>query len=242
MRILGLAAAAAFGPTMAWADGPSTRYCEAGYLFNQSDEEQGVVSLTSTIDFDTDNGGGVRAACQLEILGGVYAFGEYRRADFGLDAVEVPIATGLGEELDLEDLDFEEFRIAAGINFDLLLGVAAYGQAGLIRTEIESDSGLLNGFLADDFRDADFGVDLEGGLRWRPIDRLEAGGFVRWSSVGAVDLEATGLVDTLDLSAGDDDFGGGILAAFRVIGPAWISARYEFRDVDAFFIGGRLAF
>ena len=240
MRTTVCAALAATTAGLAWAEEPSTRYCEAGYGRFQSDEDEGVALLASTLDFDSGNGGGFRGACQLEIAFGFYGYGEYRTGDLDLDSLETAGAVMTAGELD--DFDYDEWRLAAGYQLDLSGDLAAYGQIGVIRTEFENDDPILAGFLVGDTDDASTGVDLEAGVRWRPLERVELGGFGRWSSIGSLDLDSEDVAGALDLEASDNRFGGGVNAALRVIGPVWLSSRYEFSEIDAFFIGARLAF
>ncbi len=240
VRLTVFAALAAASAGLAAAEEPSTRYCEAGYGRFQTDEDEGVALIASTFDFDSGNGGGFRGACQLELAYGFYGFGEYRTGDLDLDAAETIGPLTLDTEL--EDFDYDEWRIAAGYQLDLEGGIAAYGQVGVIRTEFGNDDPILAGFLVGDADDASTGVDLEAGIRWRPVERLELGGFGRWSNVGSLDLDSEDVPGALDLEASDNRFGGGVNAALRVIGPVWLSSRYEFSELDAFFIGARVAF
>ncbi|MEL7452279.1 MAG: outer membrane beta-barrel protein, partial [Pseudomonadota bacterium] len=130
----------------ATADEPKTRYCEAGYGFNQTDEEEQVLGLGVSTDLDTGNGGGFRAACQFEAILGIYGFGEYRTGSFDADVVNTdPIANTI--DIADGDFDIDQFRLAIGLDQGIFDVASIYGQVGIIWTDYDADVAFLDGLL-----------------------------------------------------------------------------------------------
>lgn len=229
--------------TEARAENPSFRYCEAGWNYESVDAGfafQPIPALDGGVE--TDNGGGFRVACVAEITSGIFLHGEYREAD-----VDLKVDLRLDDEFaaDVFNMDTTSWRIGAGYALDLPYRVSVYGAAAFARTEFDPEdfvtilpSGAAQ-LQLDDASVKESGFDLEAGARWLVTERVELGGFVRYADNGALRFPETG---PLNLLRTDEDWRGGVSAAFNVTGPAWISTRYEFGgDVDALFAGLRLA-
>lgn len=229
----------ALSPTVAHADNPSFRYCEGGYV-NQDvgfDGETDVGDLTAA--FETDSGSGFRGACVFELLAGVYLHGEYTQSDFDFEGVvggDTDVSEAFASEAELATL-----RLGAGLAVPLpVVPITAYGQASYTNTSFDGNFGSLasEDLVGDgDFDGDQNGYDIEVGGRALLLERLDLGAFLRYTDVGAVSVP-----ETIEDIEDDEDLRAGVTAAFRVFGPAWLSARYEEGDVDTLFAGLRVAF
>lgn len=237
------------------ADSPSFRNCEAGYNYETVDAGILVAPPADgrSYSIDADSGDGIRAACQFELLFGFYLHGEYREANVDLD---VDVTSAFGETASASfDLDTQVWRLGAGYALDLPMNLSIYGQAAYTETDFDANRIVVpfpddtEELISENLFAGSSGFDAEVGARWMATDRLEVGGFVRYTDVGSPDFVPVGVQNPINETGGGDglrtteDWRGGANAAFNIFGPAWVSARYEFAgDVDALFAGLRVAF
>ncbi|MEL6258611.1 MAG: hypothetical protein AAFQ67_06115 [Pseudomonadota bacterium] len=229
------------------ADAPETRYCEGEYARGFSNEDGETVGETLIRRFDSGGGDGFRLACRLEAALGVYGFGEIRFVGVDLDSVATGINDPSQMSLDEGTLVSGEWRAGLGLERKVGDDVSIYGQAGVIWAEVTESFLVFTDTLPNGLPEQTRGVDVEGGARWRPNDRLEFGAFARWSSVGSFDLDLArgdegAIPNSLDLFVDRDVFGGGASGAWRVTGPLWVTARFEARDIDLLTFGFRASF
>ncbi len=236
--LVAASAAFAFGGSAA-ADDPSFRYCEAGYV----NQDVGLSGESSTANFtaalSSDAGSGFRGACTLALLGGLFVHGEYSQAEFDVDAALSGNIQGALEG----GVDTSALRIGGGLAVDIpFLALGGYGQVSY--THVEYDGDLTEVVTAAQAAAAtavidtdDSGFDLEVGARGLVFENLDLGGFIRYTSVGALKVPAN-----FAEVENDDDILVGAQAALRVLGPVWVTGRYELGETDSLFVGVRAAF
>jgi hypothetical protein len=187
--MLALAVAVALGaPAAAGAQDLSFTYLEGGFIasFVNDVEESGTITDNgSTLELETDAGGGGFIGGAWQFWETLHLFGEYSSASQDLE-VSDGIDTVEG------DFDVVRWRIGVGYAYPFSPTMAFYGRLSFDNAELKDVQ--VAGFNLDADVDDD-GIGGEVGMLWAATPALHLQGHVRYTSVGAV---ATDGSDTFD--------------------------------------------
>ena len=195
------------------------------------------------IQLNTRGGDGNAISCSVQVLDGLYVYGELGRADAQLD-----VALTFDNETAVGTFGLEAKFQRLGLGYAHPIGdqLSLFGQIGYLNSVYDFepifvilDSGGAQ-FGPADLENESEGVDLELGLSWMPSDRLELSGFARFAGNNSLSFDGDGgLAFVRD---NKNDFRIGTRARFQLTGPAFFAADAEFGDMDTLFLGLGLRF
>lgn len=222
---LAVAIAAALAlPAAASARGLDFNYIEANFINADADisESEVVDGETVTLKTDTDNGFQISGA--WEVWETVHLFGEYSTAGQDLEGSAMGITVKVG------DFDIERWRVGVGYAYPASDVLSWYGRISYDGIKFK-DIKIAD---EDSFSTKDDGFGAEVGLLWAATTQFHLQPFVRYTSVGEVDLEE------------EDKFNSDVLfgAAVRwyLTDNVAIQAGYEAGEISTWNVGARWAF
>ncbi len=187
--MLALAVAVALGaPAAAGAQDLGFTYLEGGFIagFVNDVEQSGTITGNgSTLELETDAGGGGFIGGAWQFWENLHLFGEYSQASQDLE-VSDGIDTVEGE------FDVVRWRIGVGYAYSFSPTMAFYGRLSFDNAELKDVQ--VSGFDLEVDADED-GIGGEVGMIWAATPVIHLQGHVRYTSVGAV---ATDGSDTFD--------------------------------------------
>jgi hypothetical protein len=192
---------------------PSFNYIEANYH---------RVDVDDADEFSFSGSDGWQVGGAIQVWEGLYAFGEYSEADQDLDF-----------ELDTDFFsgDFDLVRWRAGLGYAMAWDkmLTTYGQLSWDRAEFNNLT--VNGVNVGSDEDDGFGAEL--GVVAALAEQFQLQGWVRYTSVGEIDVANGGL---------DDDYlVGGELRWFLTQNFA-LQAGYEWGEISTWNAGLRFGF
>lgn len=216
--------------TMAWglqAAELDFNYVEANFINADVDLSETATDGVDTITLESDDDYGFQIGGAWQFYENWHVFGEYSQTDQDLSASGTVGGIGISG-----DGDFDVIRSRLGFGFGWPYNEMwnLYGRASWDYIEFKDVD--IEGANVGDTDDSGFGV--EAGARWMPADAFELQGYVRYTSVGDVDV-------TED-DEFDDDWLGGIQGRWYFT-PNWaVQAGYEYGQISSWGAGIRFAF
>jgi hypothetical protein len=227
-RMIALAAALALGaPAAVGAQDLGFTYLEGGFIagFVNDVEDSGTISGTgSTLELETDAGGGGFISGAWQFGENVHVFGEYSSASQDLE---------VSDGIDTVEGDFvvTRWRVGVGYAYPVSPTVGFYGRLSFDNAEFKDVK--VAGFNLDADVD-ESGIGGEVGMIWAATPAIHLQGHLRYTSVGGVAKE------------GSDPFESDILVGlngrwyFRP-GMALVTG-YEFGKITTLNVGLRFSF
>ena len=225
--MLTLAVAVALGAPAAEAQDLGFTYLEGGFIagFVNDVEEFGTnTDNGSTLELETDSGGGGFIGGAWQFWKNLHVFGEYALASQDLE-VSDGIDTVEG------DFDLVRWRIGVGYAYPFSPTMAFYGR-------LSFDSAELKDVQVADFNlDADVdddGIGGEVGMIWAATPVIHLQGHVRYTSVGEVVTEGSGTFDSDTLI--------GLNGRWYFRPDIALVTGYEYGKITTWNVGVRFAF
>ena len=225
--MLALAVAVALGAPAAEAQDLGFTYLEGGFIagFVNDVEEFGTnTDNGSTLELETDSGGGGFIGGAWQFWKNLHVFGEYALASQDLE-VSDGIDTVEG------DFDLVRWRIGVGYAYPFSPTMAFYGR-------LSFDSAELKDVQVADFNlDADVdddGIGGEVGMIWAATPVIHLQGHVRYTSVGEVVTEGSGTFDSDTLI--------GLNGRWYFRPDIALVTGYEYGKITTWNVGVRFAF
>ena len=219
--------------------------CTLGYSSLQMNARASVEPIdVLDIQLSADGGDGVAVECAARLLGGVYVYGDYREH---AGSFNVGLTFDDETQTGTFGLDVKRARIGIGYEHWLSNKTAAYGQIGYAsadydydRVFVVLDSGGAQFGPGDLDRTSDAGLDLEGGLVWKPSDLLNLAGYVRYTENHKLAFDDQ---SGLSFSQKDADaWGAGVQVRYALAGPVFLNADLLAGDIEEASIGIGLSF
>lgn len=223
-----LVVAVALGaPPTAGAQDFSFTYLEGGFIagFVNDVEQRGTnTGDSSTLDLETDAGGGGFIGGAWEFRDNLHLFGEYSTASQDLE---------VSDGIDTVEGDFEmvRWRIGVGYAYPFSPTLGFYGRLSLDSTEIKDVQ--VSGFNLDADVDEN-GIGGEVGMIWAATPSLHLQGHVRYTSVGDVANEGS--------DAFDPDILIGLNGRWYFRPDIAVVTGYEFGKITTWNVGVRFSF
>jgi len=206
----------------------SYSYIEADYINVDTNIAARITDTDVDARVSTSDDSGFQVGGAWEFYRNVHVFGQYSKAknDFGISG------TLFGAPLSVSgDFDVIRWRAGLGYAYPISEVLSAYGQ--LSYDYIELDNIDLSGSNSDLSGD-DSGVGLQGGLRFAPFEPSELFAYVRYSSVGDVEIDSS--------SEFSDDILYGFGGRYFVTDRIGVQIGYEVGQIDTLNVGARFAF
>jgi opacity protein-like surface antigen len=229
--LLAVAIAAALAlPAAASARELDFNYIEAQFInvdvdLSESDTIEGELVTVKT---DSDNGFQIGGA--WEVWESVHLFAEYSTAGQDIKG------SAFGITVKIDDFDVERWRIGMGYAYPTSSVLSLYGRISYDSIKFknlpEYDEETLE--KSGEFSTKDDGVGAELGLLWAAMPQLHVQPFVRYTSVGEVDLEEEDKFNS--------DFLFGVGARWFLTDNFAVQAGYEAGEINTWSIGLRMAF
>lgn len=189
-RMLALAVAVALGaPAAAGAQDLSFTYLEGGFIagFVNDVEDSGTITDNgSTLELETDSGGGGFIGGAWQFWENMHLFGEY-----GLASQDLEVSDGI--DTVEGDFDLVRWRIGVGYAYPFSPTMAFYGRLSFDNAELKDVQ--VSGFDLDADVDED-GIGGEVGMIWAATPAIHLQGHVRYTSVGDVADEGSDPFDS----------------------------------------------
>jgi len=223
-----LAVAVALGaPAAAGAQDLSFTYLEGGFVagFVNDVEESGTITDNgSTLELETDAGGGGFIGGAWQFWENLHLFGEYLSASQDLE-VSDGIDTVEG------DFDVVRWRIGVGYAYPFSPTMAFYGRLSFDNAELKDVQ--VAGFNLDADVDDD-GIGGEVGMIWAATPVIHVQGHVRYTSVGEVATEGSDTFDSDTLI--------GLNGRWYFRPDIALVTGYEFGGITTWNVGVRFSF
>lgn len=209
----------------------SYTYVELDYVDIDVDISESVVDTDVDARLSTDNDGGFRLGGSWQFYDNWHVFGEFSNGenDISIDGTVLGVPASLSGEFDIT-----RWRLGVGYGFPVNEDLSVYGRFSY--DYIEFDEFDISGLDDDgDLDTDDNGLGVEGGVRWMAAAPFEVQGYVRYTSVGEVDVESE--------DEFDDDFLFGVGARYYFFdNRLGVQAGYEVGEINTWNIGGRWQF
>jgi hypothetical protein len=206
----------------------SYSYIEADYINVDTNIAARITDTDVDARIGTSDDNGFQVGGAWEFYRNVHVFGQYSKAknDFGIGG------TLFGAPLSVSgDFDVIRWRAGLGYAYPVSEVLSAYGQ--LSYDYIELDNIDIPGSNTDLSSD-DSGVGLQAGIRFAPFEPSELFAYVRYSSVGDVEIDTSS-----DFS---DDILYGFGARYFVTDRIGVQVGYEAGQIDTLNVGARFTF
>jgi hypothetical protein len=226
-----LAVAVALGlPVVASAQALNFNYIEANYVNVDVDLSESFTDIDGTFSLDSDSGDGFQVGGAWEIWENLHLFGEYSQAGQDLDLG----ASVDGETLSVSgDFDVIRWRVGVGYAFPASDVMSVYGRVSYDNIEFKDLKVEGENFGSAD----DDGVGAELGVLWAATPQFHLQPYVRYTSVGQVELSDDDTSDSFD-----SDVLVGISGRWFVTANFALQAGYEAGEINTWNVGGRFAF
>lgn len=227
-RMFALAVAAALGaPAVAEAQDFSFTYLEGGYIagFVNDVETSGTITDNgSTLELETDSGGGGFIGGAWQFWGNLHLFGEYSLTSQDLE-VSDGIDTAKG------DFDVVRWRVGIGYAYPFSPTTIFYGRLSFDSAEFKDVK--VAGFDLDTNVD-DEGIGGEVGMIWAARPAIHLQGHVRYTSVGEIADDGS---DTFD-----SDTLVGVTGRWYFRPNIALISGYEYGAITTWNLGARFTF
>ncbi len=227
-RMLALAVAVALGaPAAAGAQDLSFTYLEGGFIagFVNDVEDSGTITDNgSTLELETDSGGGGFIGGAWQFRNNLHLFGEY-----ALTSQDLEVSDGI--DTVEGDFDLVRWRIGVGYSYPFSPTIAFYGRLSFDNVELKDVK--VAGFNLDVDAD-DNGIGGEVGAIWAATPVIHLQGHVRYTSVGSVSTDGSGAFDADTLI--------GLNGRWYFRPDIALIAGYEFGGITTWNLGVRFSF
>lgn len=203
-------------------------YLDLDYVNIDVDVTESVVDSELTGSVDTDSDAGFRVAGSWQFYENWHMFGDYSIGENDIDISGTFEDSSVGVS---GSFDVTRWRVGIGYGYPVNPDLSLYGRLSYDGIEFdEFDIAGINDIATTD----DSGIGAETGVRWLAADPFELQGYVRYTSVGEIDVNE------------DDSFERdvlfGVTARYFFNDTIGAQAGYEIGEIDTWNLSARLRF